>query len=161
MKIAATGHRPQKLNNEWDGVGPLSTKLFELFQKIFNAHNCTQAISGMALGVDMLFAEAALAMEIQVLAAIPFIGQEKMWPQKSQERYQRILDNPLTTKHIVCEGGYAAWKMQVRNKWMVDNCDLLVAVFDGTPGGTKNCVDYARGKKQIMEINPIGLLEQD
>lgn len=45
--------------------------------------------------------------------------------------------------------------MQKRNEWMVDNCDILIAVWDKSPGGTKNCVDYAESKKkQIIYINP-------
>lgn len=39
--------------------------------------------------------------------------------------------------------------------WMVDNCDLLIAVHDGSPGGTANCVNYANQKnKKIININP-------
>ncbi len=38
---------------------------------------------------------------------------------------------------------------------MVDNSDIVIAVFDGTPGGTKNCYDYATdAKKRIIRINP-------
>ena len=44
---------------------------------------------------------------------------------------------------FVSEPGYAAWKMQVRNKWMVDNSDLVLALWNGTDGGTANCVRYA------------------
>lgn len=45
---------------------------------------------------------------------------------------------------IVSSGGYGVEKMQVRNEWMVDHCDLLVALWDGSSGGTGNCVRYAR-----------------
>lgn len=38
---------------------------------------------------------------------------------------------------------------------MVDNSDAVIAVWDGTAGGTKNCFDYATkiGKK-IIRIDP-------
>lgn len=29
---------------------------------------------------------------------------------------------------------------------MVDDCDSLLALWDGSSGGTKNCLDYARKK---------------
>jgi uncharacterized phage-like protein YoqJ len=35
------------------------------------------------------------------------------------------------------------WVMQRRNEWMVDHCDILYAFWDGTSGGTANCVKYA------------------
>ncbi|WP_206759019.1 hypothetical protein [Anabaena azotica] len=34
-----------------------------------------------------------------------------------------------------------------RNEWMVDQCHRLVALHDGSTGGTGNCVNYAKSKK--------------
>ena len=103
----------------------------------------------------MLFAEIAVDNNLDLIAAVPFLGQESMWPQASKDRFNKILNYKKCKKIIVSEGGYEAYKMQVRNQYMVDNCDLLIAVFDGTSGGTKNCVDYAKKvKKNIRIINP-------
>jgi uncharacterized phage-like protein YoqJ len=44
--------------------------------------------------------------------------------------------------------------MQIRNEWMVDRCDKLIAVWDGSKGGTGNCVDYAKSvNKDIFRID--------
>ena len=46
-------------------------------------------------------------------------------------------------------------KMQKRNIWMVDNADVLVAIWDGSSGGPKNTVEYTRKvKKPILHIDP-------
>lgn len=115
----------------------------------------------MAIGVDMLSAMGALEMEIPVLAALPFKGQELKWFPESRKIYNKILSHPLCTTFIVCEGGYAPYKMQKRNEWMVDQLtepeDRLISVWDGSSGGTKNCRDYAimKGKKDmIINIDP-------
>ena len=42
-----------------------------------------------------------------------------------------------------CLDGYAAWKMQKRNEWMADKATRIVALWDGSPGGTANCIAYA------------------
>jgi uncharacterized phage-like protein YoqJ len=48
--------------------------------------------------------------------------------------------------------------MQDRNIWMVDHCDALIAVWDGTSGGTANCVRYAQKVgKPIVFIDPYDL----
>lgn len=154
MVIAATGHRPHKLNNEYDGVGPHSDYLREEFHKVLTHYSPRKIISGMALGVDMLWAETALQRGISVIAAIPFVGQESRWPQSSADRYRKILLHPLCSYKIISSGGYSPKKMQIRNEWMVDNCDLLVAVWDGSPGGTANCVNYAPAEK-IIRILPL------
>lgn len=160
MRIAVTGHRPSKLNNEYDLQGPICSYLRQEIKKILIERNPTQAISGMALGVDTIFVQEALKLEIPVLASLPFKGQECKWPHHSQQIYCQTLNHPLVTTVVVCEGGYNSAKMQIRNVHMVDNCDLLIACWNGTEGGTMNCVRYAEKQKrdgreiEIIYINP-------
>lgn len=41
---------------------------------------------------------------------------------------------------------------------MVDNSDFVIAVWDGTKGGTANCVRYAKKlNKELVAINPKGV----
>jgi uncharacterized phage-like protein YoqJ len=45
--------------------------------------------------------------------------------------------------------------MQLRNEFMVNNSDIVIAVWDGTNGGTANCVKYAQVEnKEIIIIDP-------
>lgn len=101
-------------------------------------------ISGGALGIDQLWMEAALSlkMAVPVTAALPFKGYDAKWPIVSRQEYQKLLDKCHLVKYI-SEPGYAARKLQIRNEWMVDNCDHLYAYWNGTNGGTANCVRYA------------------
>jgi uncharacterized phage-like protein YoqJ len=108
----------------------------------------------MALGIDQDFARVCIEMRIPFIAAIPFVGQESNWPFESQQRYQEILSYAYCV-YVVSGGGYAAWKMQTRNEWMVDNCDILIAVWDGSSGGTRNCINYANKVcRTIHRIEP-------
>lgn len=157
MTIAATGHRPNKLGNDYT----LSNVLCKLIQQEMylacKSHNVTEAITGMALGADTLWALAALQQGIPLTAAIPFRGQELRWPTRSQNIYNQILkaatkivyvhDEPAPTEHYK-----VAKYMQDRNVWMVDHADKLLAVWDGSSGGTKNCIVYAGNVKPRMEI---------
>lgn len=112
----------------------------------------------MAQGVDQWAAEVCTRMGIPWCAAIPFEGQDSVWTAESQAYYRSLL-KLATSTCVVSAGGYAGWKMQIRNQWMVDRCDILVAVWDGSAGGTSNCVRYAEkvGRK-IHRINPKELL---
>lgn len=155
MKIAVTGHRPSRLNKEYDGTGPMSNWIKGKINKVLDKHGPTMLISGMALGVDMLFAEIAIERNIDLLAAIPCKEQEKVWPQKSQDRYNQILQYDNCSKVYVSEN-YSGWAMQKRNQYMIDKADLVIAVWDGSAsGGTYNAVQYAKNtKKEIITINP-------
>lgn len=109
----------------------------------------------MALGVDTIWAELALKHEVPLLCAVPCYNQHKRWPEKSQERYADILNHPLSCLKYIHEGEYNDKCMQIRNEWMVNECDLLVAVWDGSSGGTANCVKYAESVgKPIIRIYP-------
>lgn len=89
---------------------------------------------------------------IPMIAAVPFEGQEKRWNSLDQGRYRDILGEAHTV-HIVSPGGYEPWKMQARNEWMVDNCNILAAMWNGSSGGTANCIRYAQAKER--KIDPL------
>lgn len=155
MKVAFTGHRPDKLG----GYG--SSQMQELVRRQLTDVLCQlhddslnlKAISGMALGFDTWAAETCIQLGVPFIAAIPFEGQQRMWSPEQQLHYKELLSR-AEDKIIVCPGGYEPRKMQIRNVWMVDNCDLLIACWNGTTGGTKNCVDYAKlKKKDILYLN--------
>lgn len=164
MKIAITGHRPHKLGNDYDLTSPLIAWIkyrilyivdFYIMDTLAQLDNGVTLITGMALGIDTLFAKIAIENNIPFIAAIPCLGQESKWIDKSKKLYREITNHPLCTAELVTNTHYTYACMQKRNEWMVDNCDLLIAVWDGTTGGTKNCVDYAtKVGKQIIRINP-------
>jgi uncharacterized phage-like protein YoqJ len=108
----------------------------------------THVISGMAQGWDQALAYAAIQMKLPWTAAIPFKGQESQWPEVSQKRFHWLCKQAERTI-IVSPGGYSAAKMQTRNIWMVDNSDVILALWNGKPGGTGNCIAYTteRGKE--------------
>lgn len=154
MRIAFTGHRPNKLG----GYGPseIQDKVRAAIRDYLKSKlgQPLLVISGMALGVDQWAAEEALALGIKFTAAVPFIGQESMWPEESQQRYHELLGKAYDTS-VICGEGYHISKMQTRNRWMVDQCDELCAIWDGTSGGTANCVRYAvKEKTPIFRIDP-------
>lgn len=148
MIVTVTGHRPKK-------VGGYSK---EAHQRLINLAkfaidtytNASLVITGMALGWDQAVAQAAIEMEIPFLAAVPFSGQELKWPEASQLRYNELLEQADEVV-IVCKGGYAPYKMQIRNQFMINRADLVLALWDGSEGGTCNAIRYAElQRKRII-----------
>jgi uncharacterized phage-like protein YoqJ len=155
MIVSFTGHRPNKLGG-FLLPNPTYIHVCQQLEKTLKELQPTEAISGMALGIDSWAANICIKLGIPFTAAIPFIGQEKAWPQASQKTYHALL-NKAAKQVIVSEGGYTAAKMQIRNEWMVDRCDTLIAVFrqTETSGGTFNCIRYAQSiGKKIIFIDP-------
>jgi uncharacterized phage-like protein YoqJ len=149
MIVAGTGHRPNKL-------GGYSTeafhKLVSIAEEWLIENKPEKVITGMALGWDQALARAANKLNIPFVAAVPFEGQPDAWTEESQLYYFYLLGK--ADEVIETSGkGYAAWKMQKRNQWMVDNADTILAMYDGTSGGTANCIRYATEKnKPIINL---------
>ncbi len=153
MIVSFTGHRPDKLGG-YNLPNPTYLHVCRQIDKTLRDLKPEKVISGMALGVDQWAANIAIQLGIPFIAAVPFAGQEKAWPQQSQKVFSKLLGKAAEVV-IVSEGSYSAHKMQIRNEWMVDRADKVIAIWDGTPGGTGNCVTYAKSKnKEIIYINP-------
>jgi uncharacterized phage-like protein YoqJ len=158
--VAATGHRPDKLGG-YDmktrrALGGLAVEWLRYKQP-------DQVVSGMALGWDQAVAAACVMLDIPFIAAIPFWGQEERWPQEAQDRYRRlrscasvevyVLDQAVVSQHD------AVRALQQRNEWMVDYAQRedpetgkVLALWNGTMGGTHNCIRYAE-KKGVAVTN--------
>lgn len=155
MIVSFTGHRPHPKLGGYKLPNPIYNYVVAELRRILNEIKPTKAISGMALGYDQWAAQACIDLNIPFIAAVPFQGQERIWPEESKIQYFSLLEKSAEVK-IVSEGGYLGAKMDIRNRWMVDNSDLVIAAFDGVPsGGTFNCVSYANSKKRkIIIIDP-------
>lgn len=139
MIICGTGHRPNKLG----GYGPeAEAVVYETAKQWLLDNMPDKVISGMAMGWDMALARAAISLEIPLIAAVPFKGQESRWSYQTVNLYHKLLSEADEVVYV-CDEGYAAWKMQVRNEWMVNHADLVLALWDGSSGGTGNCIAYA------------------
>lgn len=159
MSVCFTGHRPNKLK----GYNPKdnSQLLWELSATVENliVEGHKQFITGMALGIDTWAARIVLKLKekyphIKLIAAIPCKDHCNRWPKQSQDEWHDIVAQ-CNEVIYVSDQGYTLWCMQDRNEWMVNHAGVVVAVWDGSPGGTGNCVKYAREKQRfIIQIDP-------
>lgn len=153
-----TGHRPDKLPWGLDENSAECRKLrIEIAIQLEALHSAGIAhfISGMALGCDLLFAEAVLAMreeydDVTLEAAVPCDSQANSWPEEQKERYNAILTSCDTVTFV--QHQYTPGCMLRRNRYMVDSSSVLLACFNGSSGGTMNTLLYARrqGVKTII-----------
>lgn len=155
--VSFTGHRPEKMSffGEDDPLcKELKNRLSEEIEKLIK-DGAEMFCTGMALGVDTWAAESVLELQekypqIKLTAVIPCPEQSQHWSKKDQIRYNSILTR--CSKKITTSDFYSKGCMMVRNKALVDMCDILIAVFNGEKGGTMQTVNYAKrkGKKTVM-----------
>ncbi len=157
-----TGHRPHKFSFKYDEEHPDCERLKSTLKKVISkviGDGYTHFISGMALGVDTWAAEIVLNLkennpDVKLEAAIPCKNQECRWTKESQERYHKILEKASEVTYV-SQNEYGPQSMILRDCYMVNNSDLVIAVFDGSHGGTKHTFGYAlKLNKNIIRIDP-------
>lgn len=141
--VAVTGHRPDKIGG-YRIPNPTYSAVIRNLRAWLLELKPSVVLTGMALGVDQWMAELCISMEIPFTACLPMDEEafSNRWPPASKVKLRYL----LTKAHqviVISKGGFEMWKLQDRNEWMVDNCNLLLAVFNGTEGGTANCIGYA------------------
>ncbi len=145
IKIAATGHRPDKLLGY--GYQSKDNLLRFAFSYVDLIKEPTTIISGMALGWDTAIADACRFLAVPYIAALPCKNQDKLWSKEDRTSYLYLLERAKEVIYISDEE-YQPWMMNARNRWMVDNCDEVIALWNGSSGGTMNCVKYAESQKR-------------
>lgn len=146
MVIALTGHRPGRLHNHEAEVAKWLSDVYALY-------NPDKVISGMAQGVDQIGATQAILAGIPLICVYPF---EKNYYHPVEEE---IMEKAEEVIHLFSD--YSIHKNKsywLRDKYMVDHCDMLVAVWDEIQeGGTWLTIKYAKeqGKKIIYYPFPL------
>lgn len=148
-----TGHRPQKL--PW-GFNEQDTRCIAMKAQLINhIENCIKNgyenfWCGMALGFDMICEETVIQLKksyphIKLMGAIPCRNQDCKWSQKDKLRYRNLLSK-LDGERCIYENYNGRICMLERNKFMVDNSSMIIALFNGEEGGTKGTIQYAKQK---------------
>ena len=155
-----TGHRPGKLPWGYDEGDP---RCAALKQRIADAAEAAYQegfrhfLCGMALGCDLYFCECVLRLrqdhpDVTVEAVIPCPTQAARWPAAQRERWRRLV--AACDYETLVSQSYTPDCMQRRNRYLVDHASLLIAMYDGTPGGTRYTVEYAlRRGVEIVDVS--------
>lgn len=146
-----TGNRPNKLPWGYDetdsrclsAVVAIADEVFRASKEGFGTFVC-----GMAMGADMLFAEAVLAAkkvyDVRLECAVPYELQSARWDEESKKRYAAVLARADVV--TVLSDRFTPWCMHARNRYMVDKSDRLIALNYADSGGAKYTMDYAKSK---------------
>jgi len=153
--IGVTGRRPQ---TSWGfkTPNPMFNYVCRETEKRFKELKPEKVITGLALGFDQIVGRICYKLDIPFIAAVPFKGQNSLWGTEEKRIYNMLIEKAEDVVYV-CDGGYAAWKLQKRNEFIVDNCDIMLACIqkDCNSGGTFNCLEYAKMfDKKVYKIHP-------
>ena len=159
---AFTGYRPSKMPWGYDETDARCVEFrFRLREALeyLIGQGYTDFMSGGALGFDQMAARIVLSLRekypwVRLVMVIPFDGQADKWSREQRGRWLEIIeasDRVIRISHEYDKGVFFK-----RNHYLVENADLLLAAFDGQPGGTAGTVAYAkRHGVRVVRIAPV------
>lgn len=148
-RVMVTGHRPQFLS---DAEGAfVHDELYRVAEKLRDRSGMQVGISGMALGADTDWAWATLTVHAELWSFLPFPQQASKWLARDVDTWNYLRSR--AKQEVVAEQKYSVAALHRRNDLMLDNADLVVAVWKPakTEGGTVSAVRkaVARGLPMI------------
>ena len=166
---AITGHRPNrfkwKYNENNNGCKRLKRRLKEQFALLYD-QGVRRFYIGGALGVDLWSGELLLELkeqpeysDIELALALPFAKHDADWDNRSRHRLSVLRQRSTEVVIVGNTENPSAVNYKLRNQYMVDRADCLLAVYDNDRSlrsGTMQTVNYAR-KKGL----PITLIHPD
>lgn len=149
-----SGHRPEKLYEDPETVKAWLSK--QIDEAISSGY--TTFISGCAMGVDIwsgqiILQKKAKNPQLHLIAATPWPRFAARWNEEWQNQYNELLKSADLVVNV-CDH-YHNGVFQQRNVWMVDHSNRLIAYYNGSPGGTRNTIEYAEKKHIEIYTNTI------
>ena len=158
-RVMVTGHRPQGIpaeSHDW-----VKLELERLAIKLRDEHGTEVGISGMALGSDIWWAQSVKFAWLDLWAFIPFPQQAERWQPADVALWNEMRSR--AAHEIVIAPEYSVPALFARNEAMLDNSDLVIAVWDPTTtsGGTYATVQSAvRRGLPIIHLHPYPLAQR-
>lgn len=145
--VAVTGHRPDKLSVPLTSIysdeqhNVLTIFWRDLWLEV--SHNVSKVIVGGALGTDMAAGFGALDADLPVKLVLPHPKYSDRWSRNHRIRLEELMRNAAEVVYVADEDEPIMPSFQRRNEAMVNEADIVIACWDGSYGGTANCLGYA------------------
>jgi len=159
--VCFSGHRPEKLPGK--GIADRSETLFikellrtKIEQSIREGY--TRFYSGVARGIDLWAALAVLDFkkvcpEIELICVKPVENQGYNFPESDRILYDSVIKR---SDSVICTSAeYSKSCYAVRNRYMVDHSDKLIAFVNSYRSGTGQTINYARRKGIITDVTDL------
>lgn len=146
MKVAITGHRPVRMDGQEQRIK------FWIEEQLKNLKACykdIELLDGMAAGVDQIAAKIAINNGVSLKCYFPY-------------RYKlkgELSDIAASADELIwCSENYTGKNVYLdRDRRIVEECDVLLVVWDGKPeGGTYYTYKYAKELGKNIFIYPWG-----
>ena len=151
IKVGTTGHRDLRNYNRAELENNICFALKELKQ----GQDRPVLLSSIASGADQLCAQIGLELGYELICPLPFAEYRNDFHGCDKKNYDMLLkkarDSIIVSDSFDRDGAYLA-----AGKYIAENCDVLLAVWDGKPQqsicGTASIITYAKELSKEIRI---------
>lgn len=157
--VCFSGHRPKKLLQNYTDKNKFYNDLINTLQdQIMDTikSGYTHFYSGMAQGTDLIASDIIIKLKNQNCnihhhAVYPFATQSNSYSPYWKNLFMKVLTN--SDSNTVLNKSYVKGCYHQRNKYLIDNSSILIAVFDGDyKSGTGQTIKYALKREIEVRI---------
>ncbi len=159
--VCFSGHRPEKLPGKGDAGRSETVFIKDLLhtkieQSIHEGY--TKFYSGVARGIDLWAAQAVLDLkekypDIKLFCVKPVENQGDNFPEEDRLVYESVISR---ADSVLCTStGYSRDCYAVRNRYMVENSEKLIAFVNNYRSGTGQTINYARRTGIMTDITDL------
>jgi hypothetical protein len=158
-RVGVVGHR------ELDNPDEVALSFRALLAEVLAEHPRAVLVTALATGADTICAGVARDLGLPIETVVPFEHYaEDFYSPNDQATYQQLLQAATVTRLPHIERSDEAYR--AGGLWVLDHCDLLVAVWDGRRlpllvGGTADMVAEAEVRGLPMHIIPAARSRDD
>lgn len=161
--VLVTGLRPEQLggydaNRLGDGV---RSKLADTLAAMVTVDGPLSVVSGMGLGAEQLGAEAALGLDLPLVAVLPYPEADSAWPGEARARFKGIVEAAAVTvtldRKVPATRQLAGAALGRRDAWLANQVDEAVVVWDQEDevvGRTVRSLEDHLGPEQVLLVHP-------
>lgn len=155
VRLGITGHQELSAGGDWTWVRS------ELRKVIAVARDDVIGFSSLAVGADQVFANEVLSAGGAIVVVVPFPEYADRYPAGAERQAYLALRDSARDVWVLPRVGDDRACYLLAGKVVVENCDRLLAVWDGEgakgEGGTGDIVAYAVGRgKSVTWLDPYG-----
>lgn len=124
----------------------LEPRLRELVRQAIEDYGVTEFWNGGYGGFDKLAEQVVSSIK----AEYPHIRNRLVYAYKPQYALRPTFDCDLYPKHL--DSYLDKWRISRRNKWMAEQCDLMITYVEHANSRIYEPLDHMTGKKPILNL---------
>lgn len=163
--VCFSGHRPEKLPGRGKNDSAETAFIMDLLRtKIEESirEGYTRFFSGVARGIDLWAAQTVLELrktnpDIELVCVKPVENQGHNFPEEDKLLYESVISK---ADLVICTSKeYSRNCYTVRNHYMVDHAEKLIAFVSNYRSGTGQTINYARKLGRKTDVTDLSSIE--